>query len=335
HRCDLGRCVPGCANSTVCSSGEQCLAGRCLLLKPSVARTCLGEQDCASHQQCVDSRLLASLLNQGTYANIDLRNLSLPLTDRRRFELGQIEDKSRLNLPIASVGMGLLPPMLPELSGHLFLSLRFSGVNNDEVQNRDTKWLGITLGSPMLSVDDVQRFGFNNLAALEGTTGNSQRFNLADLRGLTTGINRKTGWKRVYVASRVPPAVFVYDIQPDSVRQTVETQLIETVPLDFAPAHMVYRERPAPLHDLLYVVCSRLGRVFVIDAETFQILYRIPVGEQPYFMTLYEPRNADDLQQRRAYVANFLDSTVTIIDLDTHQVVGLVKGLDTQLKVDF
>ncbi len=318
-RCDEGRCVEGCIDNTSCATGETCDGGRCQTPLDENARYCEADSDCASYESCKDARLFASLLEQGGYASLDLSKLSLPSTSQDRREMGLVVDKTELGLPLGMTGIALLPNHT-DLGGkgELFL-----------VSRQSNRVYALPLKDTPLLSRDIGQVLFTNVDMTAPPSTTVQ----ADMRGITAAINRKHGWARLYVASRLPSVVLVYDLLRERPDMPLTMRLVATLPVGTEPAQLVYRHRPAPYPDLLYVVSSRRGRVDVIDVEAMQTIYQIPLGERPYFLTIYDPPAGTPNPKPRAYVANFLNTIISIIDLNSHQVIGLVKGIDTTLKV--
>lgn len=319
-RCDNARCVEGCSTSGACGQGEACENGRCRVPLPDKTPYCEDNTDCASYEQCKEKRLFASLLEQGGYASLDLEKLTLPSTSIERRELGLIEDKTALGLPLGMTGITLLPNHT-ELGGHGELFL---------VSRQSNRVYALPLKDQELVTRDIGQVLFSNTDMVIPPSTTVQ----ADMRGLAVAINKKHGWARLYVSSRLPSVVLVYDLIRERPDLPLTMRLVATLPVGAEPAHLVYRHRPAPYPDLLYVVCSRRGRVDVIDVEAMQTIYQIPVGERPYFMAIHDPPAGTPNPKPRAYIANFLNTTISIVDLNNHQVVGLVKGIDTTLRVN-
>lgn len=318
-RCDEGRCIEGCTDSTSCAEGEICESGHCRTAMAEVPRYCEGDGDCASYESCKDTRLFASLLEQGGYADLDLSKLSLPATSQDRREMGSIANKESLGLPLGMTGIALLPNHT-DLGGkgELFL-----------VSRQSNRVYALPLKDTPLLPRDIGQVVFTNVDMTAPPSTTIQ----ADMRGITAAINRKHGWARLYVASRLPSVVLVYDLLRERPDSPLTMRLVATLPVGTEPAQLLYRHRPAPYPDLLYVVSSRRGRVDVIDVEAMQTIYQIPVGERPYFMAIYDPPAGTPNPKPRAYVANFLNTLISIIDLNSHQVIGALRGIDTTLKV--
>ena len=326
-RCDEARCVEGCREDSACLAEESCVMGRCRTRLSEIPRYCELDQSCAPYEVCKDTRLFASHIERGAYSSIELEKLSLPPTSTERRELGMIQERVKLELdlelPLGMTGLALLPNT-NELGGEasLFLSSRQSN-----------RVFALPLKDRLLTEREIGQIAFNN-PDMTSTGLLAATPTFADMRGITVATNRKHRWSRLFVASRQPPAVLVYDLRRERPDTPISMRLIASLPVGEEPAHLLYRHRPAPEADLLYVVCSRRGRVDVFDAEALQMRYQIPAGERPYFIAIHDPKPDAPVQRARAYVANFLNTTISIIDLQNHQVIGLVTGIDTTLKID-
>ncbi len=345
-RCDHSRCVPQCSTSPNsckagqtckagrcsckrqldCPSGEVCVSGSCRTPLSATQRFCTQNSDCQSFETCRGKRLLATHIENG-----GLSEYPLPLLDKEKKTCksstdctgtGEICTSGRCQqaLPVRSIpsipkgitAMAILPNNnLLGTSGNIFLT-----------SNQDGNIYVLPSQLPPAN-NTLSRIPFTNTS---GTTSTA-----ADLRGVAVGYDKKNNTVRLFVASRRPTsAVLVYRLSTNA-SGAITATLQRFVPVGNGPAHLLYHPRPAPSPDLLYVVCSRDGRVDVINTETLQIIHQIKVGEQPAFIALYEPTAGSSIKRRRAYVANFLDTSISIIDLKNHQVIGQVIGINTRL----
>ena len=329
QRCDFGRCVDGCKADTDCQKDQTCTKGRCVGKTTCVAAKdcqkgevcdagvcripalagssfCSRNSDCAAWEECIDKRLLLTHLNTG-----GLSELSIPSGSDKDGKITRIFRGSS-TLPGGSTAVSILPFGTPlGGSGDVFLTSR----SNNSIY---------ILPSELTSDGDL------GTVKVPFDHANYTRTTDADFRGVAVGYDKKNGWVRLYVASRNPDAILVFQLKREDTGK-ISTQLIGSVPVGTDPASIVYLSRPKPQSDLLYVVCSKDRRVDVIDTQSLQVIHQIQVGQQPYFISIYEPPSKDTkyVQHRRAYVTNFLDTSVSIIDLDTHKVVGLLTGVNT------
>ncbi len=303
NRCDNGRCTPGCQRQVDCPVGNACILGRCRTPLPTSQPFCMQSSDCTTYQTCTATRLLASHIERGGLSDYSINATTGKLTR---------EVSSISSLPSGVTSLALLPtnPILGA-AGNIFVS---SNQNNQVY----------ILPNQLPPADDaLTSITFNN------TDGTNSTF--ADLRGVAVGYDKKNNVVRLFVASRRPTsAILVYNLA-----MTTDGKLNATlqrfIPVGSGPSHLLYHQQDAPKPDLLYVVCSQEGRLDVVNTETLQVEHQIKVGTQPAFVVLYDPKPGAEVQRRRAYVSNFLDTSISIIDLDSHQVIGQVEGIETRL----
>lgn len=303
NRCDNGKCTPGCQRQADCPIGQQCTQGRCRTPLPVTQAFCTQASDCTAYQTCTATRVLASHIERGGLSDYSIS----ATTGKLKREVSNIE-----SLPRGVTSLALLPSnSVLGTSGNIFLS-----------SNQDNQIY--ILPSQLPPADNsLSSIVFNNTDGTNST--------VADMRGVAVGYDKKNNIVRLFVASRRPtPAVLVYRLATTTTGQ-LEATLQRFIPVGNGPAHLVYHPQAAPKPDLLYVVCSQEGRVDVVNTETLQVEHQIKVGQQPAFIALYDPKPGAEVQRRRAYVSNFLDTSISIIDLDTHRVIGQVVGVDTRL----
>jgi DNA-binding beta-propeller fold protein YncE len=132
-----------------------------------------------------------------------------------------------------------------------------------------------------------------------------------DVRGLAFA----PGGNRMYFADRLPPSLVALDmtIQDDGLPKHQPLWQIEActepsqIRLGANPLHP--EDGPA---QLVYVTCFSGAQIFVIDTSMGRVIDQILTGKGPNAMAI-------DGANRRAFIANFLDNTVGVIDLDpTH-----------------
>lgn len=303
ERCDQNKCTPGCIRQLDCPTGQECSLGRCRTPTKSVATFCTQDQDCSVWESCEGQRLLATHIEKGGISDFTI--------DEKTGAITRIVS-SIATLPAGVTYLSILPPNpLLGASGNIFLSS--TQTNSVYILPNQLPPANNTLTSvPFLNTD--------------GTTST-----VADMRGVAVGYDRKNKVARLFVAARRPtPAVLVYRLNLDDKGQLIAT-LQQFIPVGNGPGQIVYHERPAPYADLLYVVCTQEGRIDVVNTETLQIQHQITVGEQPAFLTIYDPPTGAAVQRRRMYVTNFLETTISIIDLNNHRVIGQIVGTDTRL----
>jgi DNA-binding beta-propeller fold protein YncE len=132
-----------------------------------------------------------------------------------------------------------------------------------------------------------------------------------DVRGLAFA----PGGDRMYFADRLPPSLVALDmtIQDDGLPKHQPLWKVEActepslIRLGSNPLHP--EDGPA---QLVYVTCFSGAQIFVIDASMGRLIDQILTGKGPNAMAI-------DAANRRAFIVNFLDNTVGVIDLDpTH-----------------
>lgn len=316
QRCDENRrCASGCRLDKDCKGGERCEKGFC-----RKGRFCDDARVCASWERCQETRLLVSHLNQGGLSEIQLPTEGWEnKSAKERDGLRQVRGISSLPEAVTSIELLTSGELLGK-AGEVFLS---------SLQSKEI--LVLPPSVTFLDKSEVFSVPFTHAA----NASNS----FTDLRSMALGRDLKNRRVRLYVALRRAnttqsiSSVLVYDLKRPGPEEELEVVQIGTIPVGAEPAHLIYRPRPVGQADLLYVVCSKEGRVDVINTESMQVIHQLKVGQQPYFMTIYEPKSATaKVKHRRAYVANFLDTSISIIDLDRHRVIGLIRGINTTLK---
>lgn len=299
QKCQDGQCVGACTSDSDCNAQSTCQNGGCKRTSTTPA-VCGSDADCPIWQTCKEQSLLVTHLQTGGLSEITLQDT---LTRR----VSSID-----SIPSGITSLALLPALTPlGGNGELILSSR-----------QDNNLYILPAQLPVSTADDLLQVPIPHVNTAQ-TTSNS------DVRGVVIGHDTKNNRVRLYAAVRSPsPGVLVYHLE--RVEGKLQAQMANYVPVGEGPSFLYYRKRPAPSPDLLYVVCSSEGRIDVINVETLQVIKQIRVGSQPYYMAFYEPKPGAEVQHRRAYVANFLTTTISIIDLNTHQVIGMVSGIDTR-----
>lgn len=119
--------------------------------------------------------------------------------------------------------------------------------------------------------------------------------------------------RRVYIAHRSTPSVLVYDVSCGSEgRET--NRLIQMIDVGLDPAAVAYLPR-SDGDDRVYVTCFGAQQVYVIDPLLGRVETIIEVGDGPYDIAFSEgARTGQGLQ--RAYVADFREDAVSVIELD-------------------
>ncbi|MFH1131393.1 MAG: hypothetical protein V1754_08665, partial [Pseudomonadota bacterium] len=145
------------------------------------------------------------------------------------------------------------------------------------------------------------------------------------------GIAFSPGGDRLYVVDRLPPVLVAMDMTDEG--GTPRRDPLWAVELCAEPSLLRLAQDPIHPDDptalLAYVVCYGEAQVYVIDTTLGDVVAHIFTGKGPHAFVLDEPN-------QRAFVANFLDNTVGVIDLNpshrTYQTMVLRIGLPTKLE---
>ncbi len=302
ERCDFERCVPGCKTPGDCPTGYTCQSGRCLLPRPPRAPLCQKKSDCPQWETCRAEQLFVTFLGAGGLGYIDL-------TEEKKTYV-PLEFKE---MPTAVSAAAIPPPHLD-----FPLTVFFTSKNENKIFHFTfpiDKRLSYPESISLLNAEITRTTDY-------------------DLRGIAVGASKDKKLVRLFAAVRNPyasVAVFRLKYQYDekSGQKKLSAVFEKAIPTGYGVSFLLYRPRPAPLSDLLYAVSTRDRRIYLIDAETLQSAGKIYTGESPYFMAIFEPDKNSKLPPR-GYVTNFLESTISIIDLNTHRVIGKIKGFDTR-----
>lgn len=151
----------------------------------------------------------------------------------------------------------------------------------------------------------------NNLRIIDGPKATISAINPgSDVRGIAFG----PGGQQLYLVDRLPQALVALDMAPqDHMLKAPKQEPIWTVEVCTDPS--IIRLGKDPLHPedmqsrLAYVVCFGSAQIFVVDTNIGKVVDQIPVGKGPNSLVL------DNVNQR-AFIANFLENTVGIIDLN-------------------
>jgi DNA-binding beta-propeller fold protein YncE len=232
---------------------------------------------CSGHVESVPESVLLTHINTGT--------LGTPATGI----LSVLEPQEEGGLPYRVVSSLSLPPgsngiARHPLTGTVYVTSRF-----------DSSIVALRVVGP-------------NIELLRTITVTNARQGL-DSRGIA--FNRDG--TRAYVANRSTPAVLVYDVScgPEGIEQN---RLIQVIDVGLEPGVVAYLRR-ADGRDRLYVPCSAAQQVYVIDAALNAVETIIEVGDGAYDIAF--TRGASEQRGlQRAYVANFRDDAISVIELD-------------------
>jgi len=144
------------------------------------------------------------------------------------------------------------------------------------------------------------------------------------------GIAFAPGGDRLFVVDRRPPTLITLDMTMEN--GMPKGKAIKPVEVCPEPSLVKVWQDPTRASDpkalLAYVVCFASNQIYVVDTTLNQVVGEITTGRGPYGLEL-------DWTHRRAYVTNFLENTIGIIDLDpshsTYLRMVLRIGLVTQL----
>jgi DNA-binding beta-propeller fold protein YncE len=118
---------------------------------------------------------------------------------------------------------------------------------------------------------------------------------------------------RAYIANRSTPSLLVFDVScgPDGRERN---ELIQILDLGVDPGPVAYLQR-ADGSDRIYIPCAGSQEVYVIDPVLNILEKIIEVGDGPYDIVFTQgARDQKGLQ--RAYVADFKEDAISVIDLD-------------------
>ncbi|MCC6746542.1 MAG: hypothetical protein IT371_02725 [Deltaproteobacteria bacterium] len=128
-----------------------------------------------------------------------------------------------------------------------------------------------------------------------------------DLRGVAVG----PGGTQLFVVNRAPPSLIALERNERLPDRPFEP--LWEVEVCSEPSLLRLGADPArpgdPTARLAFVVCFRDAEIFVVDVGLGKLVGRIPTGRGPNALEL-------DPARRRAFIANFADNTVGVIDLD-------------------
>ncbi len=126
---------------------------------------------------------------------------------------------------------------------------------------------------------------------------------------------------RAFVSNRAPPSIVVIDttLRPDGTPAGVN---LATIELDHGPSKLVVQplsEVRDPLSEVRYVVlvvCFDAEEIFVVDPELMAIVNVFKTGAGPHALVPQPEPDPAAGRPYRAYLANFGESTVWVLDFD-------------------
>lgn len=142
-----------------------------------------------------------------------------------------------------------------------------------------------------------------------------------DIRGLAFA----PGGTELYLSNRMPASLVALDMSPKEGLPRQESLWAKEVCTD--PTRVRLGRGPDGTL-LAYVVCFSGGQIYVVDTTRNAVVGQIATGKGPYDLVL-------DTGNKRAFVTNFLENTVGLIDLDSTHVsylkmvarIGLAENL--------
>ncbi len=126
--------------------------------------------------------------------------------------------------------------------------------------------------------------------------------NIQDSRGIAFGRDGA----RAYIVNRSPPALHVLDTSTTPTGQP-KNEILTNVELCRDPAEVVVADTGRG--ERTYISCFPEGLVFVVDPELGVLDAVISVGLGPNGMAV-------DSQRQRLYVANYLEDTIAVVDIN-------------------
>ena len=150
-----------------------------------------------------------------------------------------------------------------------------------------------------------------------------------DVRGIVFGPAGET----LYAVDRLPPTLVALDMSDKG--GTPRKDPLWAVEVCAEPSVLRLVQNPTRPNDpqalLAYVVCFAAAQIYVVDTQLRRVVDKILVGSGPHGLAV-------DSTNKRAFVANFLDNTVGLIDLDPshasfHQMVlriGMITNMVRQ-----
>jgi hypothetical protein len=131
--------------------------------------------------------------------------------------------------------------------------------------------------------------------------------------GDVRGIGLSPDGKTLYAISRDPSALVALDLSEKNGQPRNEALWVVEVCAE--PSVLQLAPKPAssdPNAQLAYVVCFGEESIFVVDTELARLEGRIETGAGPNQLVI-------DSKRKRAFITNFVENTIGVIDLDpTH-----------------
>lgn len=123
------------------------------------------------------------------------------------------------------------------------------------------------------------------------------------------GLAFAQGGQEVLIAHRTPATLIALDGSAAAGYFTGTP--IAMVPLEGRPSHVMSIPSGPEGQELAYVTCFDDDQIWVVDTQTLLPFGEIPVGAGPYVMASILTESL-----KKGFVSNFLDDSVSVIDLD-------------------
>ncbi len=272
-----------------CESGD-CVSGFCV---DGVCSQCAGDGDCPGAARCVldgtAHRCEAGDLSDGAFCE-QPEDCSSGFCTQGRCSICSSDDDCAGSMTCDRVSDG---------HGGWFFACR-GGLGLD----------GASCFSGMRDVAETDTMlALESKMYLSTPFGPMESMMTGDLRGM----DRLPDGKGLVVVSRVPPSLVVMDTteQPDK----WTGRYLDAVEL--CPQPSLVKVRSYGSWNLAYVTCWASGEVFVIDIDEAKLVSSISVGQGPHDIVFAPDESWIVPELRyRAYVSNFAENTIAVIDLD-------------------
>ena len=111
------------------------------------------------------------------------------------------------------------------------------------------------------------------------------------------------------IGHEAPESVLVLDLSPDEDGHPAD-EFVAMVEVGASPSIVqVFADPRLPMGYLVYVVCFGEDRIYVIDPSIDEVVDIISTRRGPHALTF-------DSERGLAYLVNFLESTLSVIDVD-------------------
>lgn len=147
------------------------------------------------------------------------------------------------------------------------------------------------------TIESQQISPSKTIAVSAVSTGDNQR-----------GIALSPDGQRAFVLSRAPESVLVLDISVDENGDYVD-EFIDVVEIGNGPSIIrIHEDESSADGFLIYVVCFEEDRIFVVDPAVNEVIDVITTRRGPHDLVFDDRRGI-------AYLVNFLESTISVLDM--------------------